>query len=240
MKKIVSVCIVFLFFLIAVPMLVFVDYDQLLNKLNVPAFFGVVSSSADQAASATADNAKPQKSENKKTTDDIAAAKKDAANVLAAKLTPNMNDNALLALAVVINANIDAGVKYDKNNTDEFLSEAKQQELFSKKYENYKKRIDTIVKKSQNYKLVYSKKTVEVPILTKVNGATAASTNLPYLQAVASPWDNFAEETTAQAENTSENQSGISAAGIEHLTANGADFAQALLWYLPGFKIEVL
>ena len=64
------------------------------------------------------------------------------------------------------------------------------------------------------------------------NGTTCKNENYKYIHSVASPWDCYQTDFDANAECV-----GVSLSGIDYLCKNGCSAEEALLWYLPDFKI---
>ena len=72
-----------------------------------------------------------------------------------------------------------------------------------------------------------------IPFCDFTNGKTSTNSEYPYLTAVASPWDSYANADDGE-------YYGVSLNGINYLCNDGYSYEEALQWYLPNFKIQIL
>lgn len=143
-------------------------------------------------------------------------------NAAAALAGDSFCDEALKACLILAGTNIRAGKSVEEsksnNNSDREICER-----LSGIYDS-----DST---ARSY-LTFDGKCLYIPSSPCSGGSTAGSKDYPYLSAVASPWDCFSGED-AEGECI-----GVSLYGIDSLCQSGKSAEQALLWYLPGSKIN--
>lgn len=122
------------------------------------------------------------------------------------------SDETIKAIIRIIKTNIAAGTEYKADyNSDTELS----------------KRINKIL--NSELELYYIKnKLCTIPFSICSNGNTVSDKQYPYLSPVASPWDCFSSDYSAD-----NSCVGVSLDGVDYLCKNGMSAEHALRWYLP-------
>ena len=145
---------------------------------------------------------------------------------LAAEFSEDYCDEALEAIAIVLNSNYDA-----KNPAVSDRREAQiSRQAFLKKYTNgelYYSKLENIVAKTNGKTLKYCGETVYIPLTELSAGYTVPSKDYPYLKAAPSPWDVLEKSV---GKNTA--QTAVSLNGINELCKSGLSAAQALRHYI--------
>ncbi len=131
----------------------------------------------------------------------------------------NFDDETIKAVCILQRTNIRAGDTEVK--TADYPSET---ELY--------KRVKAIYNANKEI-LCYQNQTVTLPCSPCSGGFTEAAEEMPYLSAVASPWDCKSDLYDAEI-----HCRGVSISGVQYLCSQGLSAEEALLWYLPGFHIE--
>lgn len=133
----------------------------------------------------------------------------------------DFDDETIRAICILQRTNQAAG-NTDSENSD-FNSES---ELY--------KRVKTIYNSNKEI-LLFQNKPYALPCSPCSNGFTEATEDVPYLSAVASPWD-----CKSDLYDESLHCQGVSINGVRHLCGQGLSAEEALLWYLPGFRTETV
>lgn len=133
------------------------------------------------------------------------------------------DEGILAALAIArnnLNCNTDNNILSNNLNTHS-------------KNKSLEKRVHKLYKKL-DIEITYQNKSVFIPSTSLTKGYTETNENYLYIEAVASPWDCFDNDFV----HNKEYGIGVSLKGIDYLCKNGADYKEALRWYLPDFEIK--
>ena len=136
----------------------------------------------------------------------------------AALCEDSFSDEAVKAAVIIERTNYLAGEK--NANKEDYNSNSE----LNKRIEQIYNSSGEIIK--NNGKPVY------IPCAVCSSGYTEKSSEYPYIEAVASPWDRFSDKY-----DSSINCVGVSLSGIKYLCEKGLDAKEALQWYLPGLEI---
>lgn len=148
----------------------------------------------------------------------------------AAICNEDFSDEAIKAIAIIINTDYEVNPDYfDLDNKEFYLTE---DGLDNSKLEYYSK-IEHILNSMDKKTLTIRNEKVFIPYSKISCGYTLKSEDCKYITSVASPWDCFLQEYDENAECI-----GVSVNGINYLCKNGANAEQALKWYLPEFEIK--
>lgn len=148
----------------------------------------------------------------------------------AAICNENFSDEAIKAIAILINTDYEVSPDYfDLEDKEIYLSE---NTLYNSQKEYYS-RVEEIVKSMNKKNLTVKNKKVLIPYSQISCGRTLDSEDCEYITSVASPWDCFSQSYDENAECI-----GVSIIGINYLCQSGASAEKALKWYLPEFEIK--
>lgn len=145
----------------------------------------------------------------------------------AAKYKDNYCNETIKALAVIQNTNY--RIDPDSFSDEDFLYKENASGNILETYTEIEKAVKSVKEKT----LCINNKAFFIPFSDSSNGLTGLSDEYEYIQSVASPWDCFLKDYD---ENT--NCVGVSLSGINYLCNNGANYTEALKWYLPNFDIS--
>ena len=150
--------------------------------------------------------------------------------MVAAKYNENYCEETLKALAIIHYTNyIVSPDSYDLSDIDICLPESKAENSVKENYNKIKSAVSSVYKKT----LCADGKAFYIPFCDFTNGKTSTNSEHPYLTAVASPWDSYANADDGE-------YYGVSLNGINYLCNDGYSYEEALQWYLPNFKIQIL
>ncbi len=143
--------------------------------------------------------------------------------LLAAKFRKEYTDEALAALAVLLNSNYNsAKEKYNLDKPETYISK----KVFLKKCgDSYYSKIENTAKKYKNTLIKRKGKAVMVPIFYTSAGYTEPSKKYPYIRACAAPWDLLKNSTSSKT-------TGISLNSLNELTKQGYGYKKALEYFL--------
>lgn len=183
-------------------------------------------SKSETAVETTTESAVKENSETEKSL----LSESDLCGMVAAKYNENYCEETLKALAVILYTDYNVSPDdYDLSDIDICLPESKAENSVKENYNKIKSAVSSVYKKT----LCADGKAFYIPFCDFTNGKTSTNSEYPYLTAVASPWDSYV--------NTEEKDYyGVSLNGINFLCNDGYNYEEALRWYLPNFKIQIL
>lgn len=148
----------------------------------------------------------------------------------AAICNENFSDEAIKAIAILINTDYEVNPDYfDLEDKEIYLSE----NTLDNSQKEYYSRVEELVKSMNKKNLTVKNERVFIPYSQISCGHTLDSEDCEYITSVASPWDCFSQSYDENAECI-----GVSIIGINYLCQSGASAEQALKWYLPEFEIK--
>lgn len=148
----------------------------------------------------------------------------------AAICNENFSDEAIKAIAILINTDYEVNPDYfDLEDKEIYLSE----NTLDNSQKEYYSRVEELVKSMNKKNLTVKNKKVLIPFSQISCGHTLDSEDCEYITSVASPWDCFSQSYDENAECI-----GVSIVGINYLCQSGASAEKALKWYLPEFEIK--
>ena len=154
----------------------------------------------------------------------------DLCGMVAAKYNENYCEETLKALTIILYTNYNVSPdSYDLSDIDICLPESKAENSVKENYNKIKSAVSSVYKKT----LCADGKAFYIPFCDFTNGKTSTNSEYPYLTAVASPWDSYANADDGE-------YYGVSLNGINYLCNDGYSYEEALQWYLPNFKIQIL
>ena len=197
----------------------------IISKCSSPQTAVTSNSTADKATEPVTAN-EPSKSETIVET----TTESDLCGMVAAKYNENYCEETLKALTIILYTNyIVSPDSYDLSDIDICLPESKAENSVKENYNKIKSAVSSVYKKA----LCADGKAFYIPFCDFTNGKTSTNSEYPYLTAVASPWDSYANADDGE-------YYGVSLNGINYLCNDGYSYEEALQWYLPNFKIQIL
>lgn len=148
----------------------------------------------------------------------------------AAICNENFSDEAIKAIAILINTDYEVNPDYfDLEDKEIYLSE----NTLDNSQKEYYSKVEEIVKSMNKKNLTVKNEKVFIPYSQISCGHTLDSEGYEYITSVASPWDCFSQSYDENTECI-----GVSIIGINYLCQSGASAEKALKWYLPEFEIK--
>lgn len=149
--------------------------------------------------------------------------------LVAANYNEIYSEETLKALAIILYTNYTVNPdSYDLTDNEVCLLESDAENSTKENYSVIQSAVSSVYKKT----LCTNGKAFYIPFCYSTNGKTSTNSEYPYLTAVASPWDSYNE-----IESDTEYY-GVSLYGINYLCSEGYTYDEALIWYLPDFKIQ--
>lgn len=189
--------------------------------LSVISVFPIIISAIDKTQAQTRESSEKSREESGKSTED-----EEGIIIYALKLCDkSFCDEGLKCVLSIARNNFELDGQAKGIDTEGSLKEDTEKTLY--------KRLKSLFSQSDVH-LSYKGETVYIPVSSLSSGKTGTSEKYPYMESVASPWDCFAQDFVYG----KNYNPGVSLYGLNYLCQNGADFKEALKWYLPEFSVE--
>lgn len=146
----------------------------------------------------------------------------DIINTLAYEYREEYSDEALKAIAIILNSNYKAGKKLKSTNKTDFIKKHGK--------DNYSK-IEKTIDDVKDICITYKDKPAPVPYCYLSGGNSERSAKHPFIKTAACPWDLLNKEYDGS------HPDAVSLNSINKLCENGYSYAEALAVYIDG-KLE--